>query len=67
MTLSLTLSLLAASVAATVFTAWRGARPVNLVRGPRMIPWRFLMLLCATLAALLLIHVGTLLGFQRTA
>lgn len=64
MTLSLTLSLLAASVAATVFSAWRGARPVNLVTGPRMIPWRFIMLLSATFAALLLIHVGTLLGIK---
>ena len=30
--------------------------------GPRMVPWRFLMLLCAALVMLLLIHLIALLG-----
>ena len=35
-----------------VFAGWRGARPPNLRRGPRMVPWRFLMVLSATGAIL---------------
>ena len=44
---------------------WRGARPPNPLRGPRMVPWRFLMIGAAALALLLLIHLATLLGAQR--
>ena len=65
MSMTLTLSLLAVSLAIAVFAGWRGARPVNLAAGPRMAPWRFIMLLCAAFAFLLFIHVGTLMGFQR--
>ncbi len=65
MSLTLTLILLAASLASAVFAGWRGALPPNVVKGPRMAPWRFLMLLGGALAVLLLIHVGTLLGLQR--
>ena len=52
---------------AVVFTGWRGARPPDVARGPRMTPWRFLMLLSGALAFFLLIHVATLLGLQRPA
>ena len=65
MSLSLTLILLAAALSVAMFAGWRGALPPNLVRGPRMAPWRFLMLLGGALTMLLLIHVGTLLGLQR--
>ncbi len=30
------------------FAGWRGARLPNPQRGPRMIPWRWIMLLAAT-------------------
>lgn len=50
---------------AVVFTGWRGARPPNVVKGPRMMPWRFLMLLSGAMTFFLLIHVTTLLGVQR--
>ena len=40
---------------------WRGARPSDFLR-PRMVPWRFIMLLAGALVFLLLIHLGTLLG-----
>lgn len=65
MSMTLTLSLLAASLAIALFAGWRGARPVDLVAGPRMAPWRFIMLLSAAFAMLLFIHVGTLMGFSR--
>jgi hypothetical protein len=37
-----------------VFAGWRGARPPDPLRGPRLVPWRFIMLLCAALAVILL-------------
>ena len=65
MSLTTTLILLALTLAVMVFTGWRGARPPDPLKGPRMMPWRFLMLLSAAMATLLLIHVGTLMGLQR--
>jgi len=65
MALTPTLILLALALAATVFAGWRGARPPDPRRGPRMIPWRFLMILAAALALLLLIHLSTLFGAVR--
>lgn len=65
MSMTLTLWLLAASLIVAVFAGWRGARPVDLIAGPRMAPWRFIMLLSAAVAMLLFIHVGTLVGFAR--
>lgn len=60
MSLYLTLILLAAAFAATMLCAWRGARPPDLLRGPRMTPWRFLMVVSAALVLLLLIHLANL-------
>ena len=59
---SLTLTLLAAASAVAVFSGWRGARPPNLMKGPRMMPWRFIMLVAGALAVLLLIHLASVLG-----
>lgn len=55
----LTLILLIAAVAMVVFAGWRGSRPPDIMRGPRMMPWRFIMLASAALAFLLLIHLFT--------
>ncbi len=62
MNLTLTLVLLAASAVFGLICGWRGAKPTDIHKGPRMMPWRFLMLLCAALAMLLLIHLIALLG-----
>lgn len=62
MPMTLTLWLLAAALIVGGFSAWRGARASDFLR-PRMVPWRFIMLLSAALAFLLLVHVGALLGF----
>ncbi|GAD57828.1 MULTISPECIES: hypothetical protein [Brevundimonas] len=35
-----TLIILALVLGLTIFSGWRGARPPDLMRGPRMIPWR---------------------------
>ena len=62
MTPSLTLTLLAAASAVAVFSGWRGARPPDLTKGPRMVPWRFIMLVAGALTFLLLIHLASVLG-----
>ena len=61
-TLSLTLILLAACAVVAAFAGWRGARVWDPRRGPRMMPWRFIMITFAAVSVLLLIHVATLLG-----
>ena len=65
MSLTTTLVFLALALAAMVFTGWRGARPPDPFKGPRMMPWRFLMVGAAAIAMLLLIHLATLFGAER--
>ena len=48
MDLKLTVALAAGLAAAAAFAGWRGARPPDLKRGPRLTPWRLIMLLAAT-------------------
>lgn len=64
MEMPLTLGLIAALLAAAVFCGWRGARPPDPMKGPRMTPWRAMMLLSAALAMILLIHAATLAGLK---
>jgi hypothetical protein len=64
MRLTLTLWLLGACVALAIFAGWRGARPPDPMRGPRMAPWRFLMLLAACLALVFVVHLANLLGLH---
>jgi len=64
MSLTLTLSLLAGALIVGVFAGWRGAQPSDLLR-PRLVPWRFVMLLAGALSFLLLVHLGALAGFTR--
>lgn len=67
MSLSVTLALIAAAVALTVFAGWRGARPWDPRKGVRMIPWRIIMLLSATAVVILAVHLAALMGMpQRT-
>ena len=64
--ITLPVTLGAAALVATLAAAcgWMGARPPDLRRGPRMAPWRFLMLLLAAGALLLLAHAAILLGVR---
>ena len=62
MSLPLTLVLLAAVVALAVFAGWRGARPSQPHLGIRMVPWRFVMILAAAVAFLLIVHLAALMG-----
>jgi hypothetical protein len=62
MDLQITLAALAATIGFAVFAGWRGARPPDFRRGPRMIPWRPLMAAAATASLILLVHLVNLLG-----
>lgn len=62
MSLTLTLSLAGAILAFGLFCAWRGAAPPNPHKGPRLIPYRFLMVLSGALLLYLAAHVLNLLG-----
>jgi len=62
MGLTLTFWLALAFLAAALFAGWRGARPPNPMRGPRLVPWRFLMTLAACGAMVFVVHLVNLLG-----
>lgn len=58
----LTTALLIAALALAAFCSWRGRRPADLTRGPRMTPYGPLMLLAVTLAVFLFVHLIKVLG-----
>lgn len=62
MDLPLTLALAAAALLSVVVFGWLGARPPNPHRGPRLVPWRFLMLLAAAGVMLMVVHAINLMG-----
>ena len=53
-----------AALAFAVFCGWRGARPLNVLKGPRMVPWRPLMVAGAVVTLLLTAHILNLLGVK---
>lgn len=57
-----TLIALAVVVGFGLFSGWRGARPPDLIRGPRLVPWRFLMIAAAAVALPLLVHLVRLVA-----
>jgi hypothetical protein len=46
-----------------VLAGWRGARPPDPTRGPRLVPWRLIMLFCAALAVILLLEAARQAGW----
>jgi hypothetical protein len=62
MELPLTLSIAAALLAVAVSAGWRGARPPNPHRGPRLMPWRLIMVTAAAGLLAMLVHLVNLLG-----
>ena len=62
MDMTTTLAALAITIGLAVFSGWRGARPPDFLRGPRMMPWRPLMAAAATASLILLVHLVNLLG-----
>ncbi len=63
MNLQVTVALLLSALAFGAFCAWRGAQPPDLIKGPRMVPYRFLMVMSAAAAMLFLVHLVNLLGY----
>ena len=49
-------------IVAAAFCGWRGARPWNPAKGPRLAPWRLMMALLAATGLLLLVQVGIRAG-----
>jgi hypothetical protein len=64
MELTATMILAAISAAFAVFSGWRGAQPPNLAKGPRLVPWRPLMMAAALVAILALVHAANLVGIE---
>ena len=62
MSLTLTLALIGAALVIGVACGWLGARPPDPRRGPRLIPYRFIMMLAAAAVLILTVHVVNLLG-----
>jgi hypothetical protein len=62
MTLPLTTALALAFAALAVLCGWMGARPLDVHRGPRLMPYRFLMLIFAAACFWMLIHLANLAG-----
>ena len=61
MDMSATLVLTAGFLVLTVLFGWLGARPPRLLASPRLVPWRFLMLLTFVGMIGTLVHVVALL------
>ena len=66
MNLTVTLGLIGAALALTVFAGWRGARPSQPHLGVRMAPWRLIMILGGAVVFLLIVHLAALLGVPQT-
>ena len=66
MELSLPVTIILVFIAAgiTVFCGWMGMQPMDPAKGPRMVPWRFLMLLGFTAAMLMVVHALNLVGLH---
>jgi hypothetical protein len=60
MDMSATLALAAGFLTLTLLFGWRGARPAKPLTRPRLVPWRFLMLLASVATIATLVHVVAL-------
>ena len=64
MDLPTTLAAAAVAAALAALFGWLGARPADPIRGVRMMPWRFLMCLAASVVLFMLVHLANLLGLK---
>jgi hypothetical protein len=62
MDLKVTIAAAAGFLALGVLCGWLGARPPNPHRGPRLIPYRAIMVACAVGVLMMLVHLVNLLG-----
>lgn len=64
MDLPLTAAATAVFLVLAVLFGWLGARPINVLKGPRLVPWRPLMMVCVVALMLMMVHLVNLLGVQ---
>ena len=57
-----TLAGMAGLILIAALCGWMGARPINPVKGPKLVPWRFLMVLAGAVAWLVGRHALSLAG-----
>lgn len=62
MSLPVSLALAAALLAIAAFAGWRGSKPSNPAKGPRMTPWRLIMVTASAFALFMVVHIVNLLG-----
>ena len=62
MPLELTAAILVALLAIAAFAGWRGGKPPNPAKGPRMMPWRLIMVTASAFALFMMVHIVNLLG-----
>jgi len=62
MSLSLTVAIAAGLLGVALFAGWRGARAPNPLKGPRLVPWRMIMLVSAAGLLPMIVHILNLLG-----
>lgn len=60
----LTLAATAVLAAFSAFCGWKGSRPPDIHRGPRLAPWHFLMMLGAVGVMLMVVHMLNLAGLK---
>lgn len=59
-----TLSIAIGAAVLTAVFGWLGARRVDPSKAPRLVPFRFLMLLSAAAVLMMLVHLVNLAGFR---
>jgi hypothetical protein len=62
MSWTMTLILAAVMLAIAVACGWRGAQAPDLVRGPRLFPYRLVMVLSSALLFFLVVHMAGMAG-----
>lgn len=66
MELPMTVGLAVVVLVLAIFCGWRGAQPPNPNKGPRMIPYRAIMLLSAAVIVVLIVRIADQLGLMKT-
>jgi uncharacterized membrane protein YsdA (DUF1294 family) len=61
MGMGVTAGLAAVFLIVAIISGWRGARAARPLSAPRLVPWRFVMLVCLTILLALLAHMVGLL------
>ncbi len=64
MDLGLTLVIAIGAALLAALSGWLGARPPDPLRGPRLAPWRFLMLVSAAVVLMTIVHLVNLAGLR---